>query len=347
MGFRTYKFKVQEDKIMKSKRIISLVVLFAVLITLAQQHTPTASAETTTEVEKVRAKLDTAWEKYISTLTGWDKSRMRTLKNEWDKYGGNDPHMPGGKTWKEELAKDSTMIRSGVEVPRPCNLWELVGFPSYSVGLDYMQGVKMKSNYDVYLSGLCSDSYLLSVKNNVLTITGKNCVDSVGYTYSVRGKFQLFKPVKGFDAYVGDDGLAYVDSRSCDEDKFITNTAVISSNTVVLSPDALGDDGDAGVKRPKNISYEIDLSDLSDGLYYIKELVWYLSPDNHKGSDYWSDLVIVVHNGTASLQATEICWGTIPPKATEGRVTYGCWYSNASTCSYGYIGCGPATCGGW
>ncbi|MDF2537140.1 MAG: hypothetical protein K0S76_161 [Herbinix sp.] len=331
------------------KKIISFVVLFAVLITLAPQHTPTVSAATTTEVEKVRAKLDTAWEKYISTLTGWDKSRMRTLKNEWDKYGGNDPHMPGGKTWEEELAKDCTMIRSGVEVPRPCNLWELVGFPSYAVGLDYTQGVKIKSNWDVYLEGLGSDLYSVSVKNNTLKITGKNDVSSTKHVYSVRGKFQLFKPTKGMDAYVGEDGLAYAESRgNLDDTKiFVKNAAVINSDTLILAPDPFGADADADAKRPKTLSYEIDLSDLSDGLYCIKELVWYASPGNHKSEEYWSELVVVVHNGVASLQAVDICWGTVPPKATEGRITYGSWYSDASVCSEGYIGCGSATCGGW
>lgn len=304
------------------KRFIALTVLFAVLITLTPQPTLTAYAAATSEVEKARTKLNTAWEQRISTLTGWDKSHQRTLKNEWDKNGWNNWHMPGGKsTFQEELAKDSIMIRSGVEVPRPCNLWELVGFPFYSVGLDYMQGVKIKSNWNVYLNGIGSDytMYSVSIKSNILKITSN---DTVGESYA-KCKWQLIKPTYGLDCYVGSDGLAYVDTYSFDKDKFVKNTVALSSNTVDMTTD-------------KELTFTLDLSDMSDGVYCIKERAW--DDVGHIEGLYWYDLVVVVSDGKASLQATDISYDVLP-KAPEGRVSYGRWWADARSCSEGIAIC--------
>ena len=324
---------------MKSKRIISMIVLFALLMAIIPTQTASAAAKVViTEIDRMTKTEATA---LIEQL----KLKIRKIKliDEKKRTAAQEKQLSdlynqlGNANWrlyvlahKEEWdAKDSTFIVSGVELPRPRSLWALEGYPQALI--DYNQGVKIKSTWNAYLDGIGSNNYSVTVKNNILKITGKNCVRDT-HAYSVRGKFQLFKPTKGLDAYVDDDGLAYVESRRNpnDDDVFVKNTVVISSNTLILSADLIED-----MSAVKDISYEIDLSDLSDGLYCIKELVYNSAPENHKAGEYWHDLVIVVHEGKASLQATDICWGTIPPKAPDGRVTYGKWYANAHTCSDG------------
>jgi hypothetical protein len=325
---------------MKSKRIISLLLLFALLFTALPANTITVSAAIT-EIDRMTKVEATA---LIAQLKPKIKKielideKKRTAAEEkqlLDLYG-----QLGNANWRlyalahkaEWDKKDSTFTVNGVELPRPRSLWALEDYPMALIF--YNQGVKIKSTYDVYLDGIGSDNYLVTVKNNILKITGKNCIRDT-HAYSVRGKFQLFRPDKGLDAYVDDNGLAYVDSliNPNDNEVFVKNAAVISSNTLILSADLIEDKS-----AVKDISYEIELSDLSDGLYCIKELVYNSAPEVHKAGEYWRDLVIVVHEGKASLQATDI-WSTTPPKAPEGRITYGKWYADAHTCSGGDIIC--------
>jgi hypothetical protein len=323
------------------KRITSLIVLFAVLLAILPTQTASAAAKVViTETDKMTKTEATALivelKQKIRKIELIDEKKrtatqVKQLSEYYDLWGNAHWRLYSLAHMAEWNARDSTFVVNGVKLPRPRSLWALEGYPQASIY--YNQGVKIKSNWDVYLDGTGSNEYHLSVKNNVLKITGKNCVRDT-HAYSVRGKFQLFKPAKGLDDYVGDDGLAYIDYYSCDDEDFVKNTTAISSNTLILSPDTA-----EGEEAVKDLSYEIDLSSLSDGLYCIKELIYNLAPDSHKAGQYWWELVVVVHEGKASLQATDICWGEIPPKAPEGRITYGKWYPNAYSCTDGDTVC--------
>lgn len=310
------------------KRILTMAVLFALLFTILTTNTNIASAAIT-EIDKMTKAEATA---LIAQLK--PKIRQIELKDEKKRTAAEEKQLLdlldqlGNANWRLYVLankdkwddKDSTMLRSGVEVPRPRSLWAVKGYPQSNSGLTYMQGVKIKSNWNAYLEGLCS-TYAINVKNNVLTISGNNILrrGSDG-DLPVKGKFQLVKPTYGLDCYIGSDGLVYMNMYSYDRYTYPENKAVLDSNTLTVLVDE-----SEGKKAERDLSYTMDLSDLSDGIYCFKETVWLtLGADINKMSDYWRDIVVVVDSGKASLQATDIGYNTIP-KAPEGRITYDCW----------------------
>lgn len=306
------------------KKRLSFILIFVLFLTALPTHTYMVTAATKDIDSMSVAELN----QLIKTLSNKKTSQM--TPDELDRWGHAHWALYVLENKAEWDKQDSTFTANGVELPRPRDVWALNGYPyNYGEHDAYVRAVKMKSTWDVYLKGAGSNHYHLSITNNMLKITGENNIDSLRHVYSVRGKFQLFKPTKGLDCYVGDDGLAYVDKYSYDRNKFIKNTPVISSNTIILSPDEA-----EGQEAVKDLSFEMDLSNLSDGIYCIQELVSNLAPDRHDASLYWWELLIVVYEGKASLQAMDNNFYPLP-KAPEGRVSYDKWWANGRSCSYG------------
>lgn len=130
--------------------------------------------------------------------------------------------------------------------------------------------------------------YKLSIQGSKLIAIGTyaRCVNPTKYSVQL----QITKPVTYASTNIGTDGIAYLGANS--PIKIGQRWELKTTIPVVRSASCAG---------AKNISLEIDLSGLSDGIYCLQEIV---SQGSKKEGNYCDSTLLVIYNGHISLQTT-------------------------------------------
>lgn len=129
-------------------------------------------------------------------------------------------------------------------------------------------------------------------------------------------KIQLVKPMLYTTYSTGSDGLARVE-ESClllpkNNQSILTTTIPVVRSTIATD-----------ITYLPTLSLSLDLSGVADGEYNLQELVSD-GKAGHQEGKYWDDVVVVIHNGVASLQVVEDDYGWATTKG--GKAIYGKYY---------------------